>query len=1007
MRIQPGAVKIVFFFLLFWLFLPCFMFAGGSREQESLEKLRQAEKLFEEKKYNESIILLTEVARSDPDKFDAVEKIMQKIRSIRTEYNSVHEELIDTLFVDYDPKRALELIDIMQEMDPNPNEATVRSLAQAKAGTELIYFLNLFNEIMDASLAMLERGEFINAVDNYLRGYTIHRENFDKADYGNIIKNSVENSLNTVKHESSEFKLLSARLSKTGENLKKSYQIENMLESIFSDLNELLFIKSGVENAALNFRAQNRQIKKTSAEGKYDLFLHFAGQLALGRPKAGVREGIVSTMELMWESEAPEINAQIVQTGDNFYSMGLNSFRNKDYKSAQSSFQMANSVYFTALDIQAMWAANLKLSPHYILDERSQSIVQNQLPPLLRIQEKLKEVRDYQVLINTASSIDELFKEDRAITDQFIAARDQVSEYKHNMDNGKRVWQDEIRRYQEISLIGYDVSEHEKQAEVMISEFDSYIIFLENTDVNFLKSIIKLEMQGWPENFEASSKKYEEGHIFQEGIEVALELIKDSDGNVIETPSRIEKYPDRALAIFEPLVEDLSQLSNLIEVQLPRGLSDQDYLLKAADLQEQLKSVGDLKNDVESLLAELDQRIQKARNDVLQAERFKREGNLRFQKAEADIARERFEHARDNIEGAGVAFGRSLSFKEDAELRSTWDKRLTALSNQIVEAENQKVVREVRVLITRARRLYDHNEFIGAEQAMLKARSRWADTNNEENEEIIDWLIIFRRALEANTGREITETDPLFTEMSQLYNLATEDYIAARELLEQGREREALERLRRAEVKLEQIKYSFPYNREARNLSLKIAQLEDQEGFSKRLTALYNEAVQKIDTNPKDAYVDLKDLEEFKPDYPGLRNKLYALEIKLGMRILPTDPAKIAQSRELTEQARQIVVKAERDLYPVALEQLNRAIELDPNNRQAINYKDRIQIDMGGTRQAVLSSDADRQYREAEEKFLEGNYFEALVIVDRLLRDPNNKKYRPLLDLKNRIDTKI
>jgi len=388
-RFPSKAVKIIIFFLLLPLISPLILHAEGRGEQESLQKLRRAEKLIEEKDYNQAIILLTDIARSDPDKFEAVEKLMQKIRRIRTEYNRLYEELINALFEDYDPERALDLIAELQELDPNPNEATEKALAQAKAGTEIVHFLKRFEEIMDTGLALLKEEKYTGAIENYLSGYSLGKENFDKADYGTIIKNSVEISLKSLLESSGAFKTRARGFDEEvrglGENLSKLQvdRLDEDVKPILSGLGEFVALGDRVEEAGVNFRNQNQQIKKTHKDGEYDLFLHFAGQLAMGREEAEHREGIVSAMELWWELALSELNRQVLRAGDAFYSMGVESFKNMDYLNARANMQKANVVFFTVLDIQTQWAMGLELVSPYTLSDPSKTLVKNKAPNFL------------------------------------------------------------------------------------------------------------------------------------------------------------------------------------------------------------------------------------------------------------------------------------------------------------------------------------------------------------------------------------------------------------------------------------------------------------------------------------------------------------------------------------------------------------------------------------------------------------------------------------------------
>ena len=61
----------------------------------------------------------------------------------------------------------------------------------------------------------------------------------------------------------------------------------------------------------------------------------------------------------------------------------------------------------------------------------------------------------------------------------------------------------------------------------------------------------------------------------------------------------------------------------------------------------------------------------------------------------------------------------------------------------------------------------------------------------------------------------------------------------------------------------------------------------------------------------------------------------------------------------------------------------------------------------GGGARVVLSSDTLELFRRAEQLFFERRLLEARRIVQQLLQDEANAGYRPLQDLKERIDRNL
>ena len=118
--LRPGREWFKFILLAVLLAAAISSFAGGQGE----DPIETAKSLIEEKKYDEAVRILAEVVRRDPEKLDAVEELMAKIRAIRESFNEKYEELLEVLYEDKDVDKALVLIDELLEMDPNPNKAT-------------------------------------------------------------------------------------------------------------------------------------------------------------------------------------------------------------------------------------------------------------------------------------------------------------------------------------------------------------------------------------------------------------------------------------------------------------------------------------------------------------------------------------------------------------------------------------------------------------------------------------------------------------------------------------------------------------------------------------------------------------------------------------------------------------------------------------------------------------------------------------------------------------------
>ncbi|ADN01898.1 hypothetical protein STHERM_c09520 [Spirochaeta thermophila DSM 6192] len=498
-----------------------------------------------------------------------------------------------------------------------------------------------------------------------------------------------------------------------------------------------------------------------------------------------------------------------------------------------------------------------------------------------------------------------------------------------------------------------------------------------------------------------------EGAAMVQGVRELLEGREEEVevGGTLQTV--LAKYPREALVLAEEAEQALQGYLSFHASRSRVYAALEEYLRTDEGVERLVAGFDSSAEEARALLETLQGLKEQAREQSLLAERYRNEGLKRLQDAERSIEREAYDEARTLLSEAGELFATSFSHQEDPDLRREVDARLIALSERIVSEENQRIIREVRSLITQGREQYLLGNFEEAERLLLRAQARWRVTHTEDNEEVVYWLKFVRAALAVQRGRIISETDPLYSEITQLLNLARQDYQAASGFMAEGRESEAMRLLDQAVEKLLRVRMAFPLNRDASILLLSIEQLRNPDNFDALFRRRIDEAIAKLNTAPQEAYVELQDLAAIRPDFPGLKDAIYRAEITLGIRVPPPDPRNIARSKELYAQALEIFNRNDRANFPVALEQLNQAITLDPDNQDAIVLKDRIQLAMGAQTTVTLPSYALRRYKEAEQKYVEGRYYEALAIVQELLADERAKRYPPLLELKRRIESRL
>ena len=474
-----------------------------------------------------------------------------------------------------------------------------------------------------------------------------------------------------------------------------------------------------------------------------------------------------------------------------------------------------------------------------------------------------------------------------------------------------------------------------------------------------------------------------------------------SAGSETSTAKIVKFYPSQARTEAEKLNSDI-QKEKTVLVSYNKSLSaGRQYNETVPEYANGVKNIETVISALDALIVQNNQIVATARQKIQLASKDANEARLNYQRAVAALNKNQFDEARNLLDLARRKYNSSLAQQEDASLRSESDRQLFSLDEEISRKQNEYVVRETRSLKESARTAYYNGNFDAAESNLVKARTLWAVTNVEEDQEITNLLALVNTALSMKTGRVIASTDPLYPEMSQILSISNQYYDQGAKLMADGKREEAKAILEQARAKLRTLQLIYPLNQDASLLILKIDRLVDPDAFN----AMFEQKIQaarveyKNPAKQNQAYADLLDLQQINPNYKGLASLILNIEYELGIKQKPVDNSSKTRSQNLTEQARKLYNSANGNENSLkrAVALLDQAISLNPNNSAATTLKDRIQTSIGGKATEILSAQDEQSYQLAVQEMNRGNIINANNLVEDLIaKNGQNKKLRQL-----------
>jgi hypothetical protein len=986
--------------------------------------MSRIDELIREKRHDEAILLLTEYAKKNPDKFGIAEKRIQQIIKIRNEYNVAADELLDT--VTKEPENTEKILSLARRLE----NLEYTSNPQVQAFVTMTRDIALFRlnearlgKILVQGRELIDRGAWQEALTVYASGMDIYRDEFFTKGYGELIENRVNQGISDIGTVVESFPVLAdsldaaaAEMAQGGLQGAQAARLEGIFDSTIPALDQLIALQRSLYATAGFFNMQLDQIRQQDNTMGDRSFLSFALRLIYGRSAqqsgdeaAAVHEGMVGVLEGYWDSLLAGMETSVAELAGRYYTDALEQAQNRDYENSRAGFLTAETYLSLPLAMIDKWNefGESENAPMLSLYDRS-------VP-----EAKGEDILTYESFRRAIAWL----VEGATIGTRYEGDQDGGSAAEFPPEGGTDA--DEVLRMRDafrsrafaaigdIDTLLDRVNEGMEELEVYVGMLppenrDQNVFSRYNTTRSFLRGlrsrIVEEENTAALRYFTIANgelearvaerrAELEEGNRFIQGIPR-----EDGSGTTLY-------YPAEGLEVLTGMEDRLAADREAAETLLSRYEEEPPENLGQGALQSLYAAAGSMAAEIDSLGLREQRLAADARTRIAQADAYRLDGDRLLLESQNALTRSNFEVARDRIQRAAERYGASLAIQENAAQRTAWDARILELGNEINRIENEIIVREVRNLVNNARTAYFAGNFEQAEELLVRAQNRWRVTNVEDDSEIAYWLSMVRGALSLRSGRVIPPTAPLYAEMSQLLSEAKTNYDEGVRFLNMNRRAEGLAKFVEARQKTREVRLMFPVNKEAGILELRIDQMTDRQAFDVSFERRFREAVAGTKPNVRsaEAYADLQNLAEINPRYPGMAAAVAQAEIDMGIRPPPPDPRDLARSRELTAAARGIVEENITVQFEVALTQLDQALRLDPNNTLAMSLKDRLKSQMGGG--GSLDTASEAEYQRAVRELQQGRPLVALSIVQQLLQNPQNRTSVRILELERRIQS--
>lgn len=992
-------VTLLCFFSLFGLF------AAGMMDPD----LRAVDQMIKDLNYNDAIEALSEYMVAHPDKFEAAQNRMHTIINTRDRYNKKAQDLINVIVnqPDDDGKK-LALIHELENLEKNPTPQTQAFIRETKAAAQFTYYRSQFERILREGKNSIDQKKYYDALTTYGGGFFFYKDEFDD-EVAPELKTNVDDRLAKLQVMIAEYPNRAELWEQTLVNFETACQSSNLKEistsynALQNTMIQFTTYRNTISQYGWFMESSFSDLKKKEETITENSFLPFAYRFILGRKTIGYYEGIAGALDSQWQNMMQRASDSLYKCFDKDWQASIAEYNQGNFVQIPTNMAQCRSLTDVFINVFE-FAKLIERSPsgtfspsgtdlenvHIdwdsdVSDAKYLSLLCTELESIAKLNSEVN-----QHLQAVASYVPEPITLQQLSLSSIPSLAYYVSQSIY-FDSTLSTISDIQKRVQsyesdKVNSFSYD--------EELKSNLNSLTENISNGRYDSLYQSVLLRAQLCQLASSSHTDEFNNAAKYADGI-------KNGEGEY----STIYYYPSECLTAMQLVQKDIVSDITRIQTQIADARKAGNSVASVPEYDAQIQNMLQAERQLADLQAKSNKYISNCRVKIREATLAIQEAERAFSDAETALKQGNFERARARLERARSSYSDALKLQNSDSIRSSSDTKLASLGDEIIKQENEAVIRDVRQYLSSAKTAYYAGDFNTAADRLNLAASRWSTTHVEEDPEVKKWTGIVNTALSMKTGRTIPVSAPLYPEMSQLLSLANQYYVQGKNQIKKGNTERGRELLTTAQNKLEDVKMVYPLNQDASLLSLRISQVLDEKASNELFARMFESASTnyKVEGKSQEAYSDLLDLREINPNYPGLKNLIYNVELYLGIIIPPPDQKAIAKSRQLTRQAQSIVDANNRSMFPVALQQLEQAIDIWPENTTALTLKDKVQIATGGKETVVLSFADEELYQTAVEELRKGNTLLAASYVNRLLENTNNRYSSKIIELDKRI----